>query len=214
MKDSNIYPIDEAIKTVRGEAKAKFDESIEVHVSLGIDPRKGDQQVRGTVILPHGTGKTNRIAAFVSEAGEKEAKEAGAEIVGGENLISEIKKTGKCDFEVAIAEPAMMPKLAVIAKILGPKGLMPSPKNETITTNIKKTIEDLRKGKVNFKNDDTANIHQLIGKVSWDSQQIKENLEAFLEALKKAKPKGSKGTFFKGLTLCSTMGRGRKISAV
>ena len=161
--------------------------------------------------MPHGTGKTIRIAAFVGGGKEKEAKEAGADIVGEQNLIDEIKKTSKLDFDVAVATPDMMPKLAVIAKILGPRGLMPSPKNETITTNLKKTIDALKKGKVNFRSDSTGNVHLLIGKTSFTEQQLTENFTAFLEALKKTKPASAKGVFIQGISLASSMGPGLKV---
>src|SRR3990172_4873110 len=148
------YSTEEAVDLVLKTSTTKFDGSVEVHFRLGIDPKKGDQMVRGTVALPHGTGKTKKVAAFVPANKEAEAKEAGAELVGGEELIAEIAKTGKIDFDIAVATPDMMPKLAKVAKILGPKGLMPSPKNETVTPNIKKAIDELRGGKVAFKNDD------------------------------------------------------------
>lgn len=208
---NKAYPITEAIKLVKETATTKFDGSVEVHLHLGLDSKKGEQQIRGTVTLPYGTGKTKKIAAFVSPDKEKEAKEAGANIVGGQDLINQIKTTGKVDFEIAVAIPAMMPKLAVIAKILGPKGLMPSPKNETITTNLKKTIEELKKGKVNFKNDDTGNVHQIIGKVSFTEQQLMENYQTFIEAAKKAKPPSVKGIYLQNISLSSTMGPGIKV---
>jgi large subunit ribosomal protein L1 len=182
-------------------------------VCLGIDPKKGDQQVRSTVTLPHGTGKTKKVAAFVSSPDqEKEAQKAGAELVGGEELIAEIAKTSKCDFDVAIAAPDMMPKMAKIAKILGPRGLMPSPKNETVTSNIGKTVEALKGGKVTFKNDDTANVHQVIGRASFSDEQLNQNFTAFMEALKRAKPPSSKGNYIKGVVIASTMGPGIKVS--
>lgn len=205
------YPIDEAIKLVKETTNTKFDGSIEIHAKLGIDPKKGDQQVRGTITLPHGIGRTKSIAAIVSAAKAKEAKEAGADLVGSEDLIDEIKKNGKIDAEIVIATPDMMPKLAVVAKILGPKGLMPSPKNETITTNLKKTIGELKKGKINFKNDDTGNVHQIIGKSSFEPKQLKENLVAFIETLKKAKPSGAKGIYIQNISIASSMGPGIKV---
>lgn len=207
------YPIVEAIKLIKKTSQTKFDGSVEIHVRLGIDPKKGEQQVRGAVTLPQGTGKTKKIAAFVPADKEKEAKEAGADTVGGEDLVADIKKTSKLDFEIALATPDMMPKLAVIAKILGPKGLMPSPKNETITTNLKKTIEELRKGKINFKNDDTGNIHQVIGKVSFDEKQLIENYTSIINALKKARPSSVKGIYIKNISISSSMSPGIKVEA-
>ncbi len=209
-----VYTIDEAIAWAKKLARAKFDESLEVHVRLGIDPRKGDQQVRGAVSLPHGTGKSVKIAAFVTPEKEKEAKEAGADLVGGEDLIEEIKKTTKTDFEVAIAEPAMMRFLAPIAKILGPRGLMPSPKNETVTNDPAQTIKELKKGKVSFKNDDTGNVHVAIGKLSFEDEKLKENFKALIDALKKAKPATSKGVYLRNVTISSTMGPGIKVSVI
>lgn len=205
------YSTTEAIKLVKETNLTKFDGSVEVHVRLGIDPKKSDQQVRGAVTLPHGTGKTKKIVAIVSPDKEKDAKEAGADIVGGEDLIADIKKTGKTDFDIILATPDMMPKLAAVAKILGPRGLMPSPKNDTITTNLKKTIEELKKGKINFKNDDTGNIHQVIGKVSFDQKQLLENYQTFVEAIKKAKPSSTKGNYLQNISLTSSMGPGVKV---
>ncbi|MFH1232614.1 MAG: 50S ribosomal protein L1 [Patescibacteria group bacterium] len=206
------YPIDEAIELIQKLSKTKFDSSVEVHFRLGIDNKKGEQQIRATVTLPHGTGKTIKIAAFVAPEHEKEAKEAGADYVGGDELIAEIKKTEKTDFQVAIAEPAIMRNLAQIAKILGTRGLMPSPKNDTITTNPAKTISELKKGKVSFKNDDTSNIHVAIGKISFDKQQLVENFQTLLQAIKKAKPTSSKGTYLKNISVSSSMGPGIKIA--
>ena len=212
VEKNKIYSIDEAIKLVKETSGVKFDASVEVHANLGIDPKKGEEQIRATVNMPHGTGKTKKIAAFVSPEKEKEAKDAGADMVCGEEEIKKIKDTGKFDFELAVTTPDMMPKLAAIAKVLGPKGLMPNPKTETVSPNLKKMIEELKKGKVTFKNDDTSNIHQSIGKVSFTEEQLKENLTAFIEALKKAKPATSKGTFIKNLVICSAMGPAIRIS--
>ena len=208
---NKAYELGEAVKLIKETATTKFDSSVEVHVKTGIDTGKSDQQIRGTITLPHGTGKTIRIAAFVTAGKEKEAKDAGADIVGEQNLIDEIKKTSKLEFDVAVATPDMMPKLAVIAKILGPRGLMPSPKNETITTNLKKTIDALKKGKVNFKSDSTGNVHLMIGKTSFTQAQLTENVTTFLEALKKTKPASAKGVFIQGIALASSMGPGVKV---
>jgi large subunit ribosomal protein L1 len=209
-----LYSPEEAMELVKKTATAKFDSSVEVHVRLGIDPKKSDQQVRSTVTLPHGIGKTKKVAVFVgSEAHEKEAKEAGADIVAGEELIAEIAKTGKYDFEIAVATPDMMPKLAKVARVLGPKGLMPSPKNETVTTNIRKTVDELKKGKVAFKSDDGGNVHQVIGKSSFDAKKLLENYTTFMEALRRSKPSSSKGTYMLGMTLTSTMGPAVNVSA-
>ena len=209
---NKTYSITEAIALCKESNKAKFDASVEAHFRLGIDPKKGDQQVRSAVSLPNGTGKTIKIAAFVSPEKEKAVKEAGADIVGGENLIEEIRKTEKTDFEIAIAEVDMMKNLAKIAKILGTRGLMPSPKNETVTNNPVKAVEELKKGKISFKNDDTGNVHAIIGKVSFEEKKLEENLNTLIDAIRKSKPASSKGVFIKNLSINSTMGSGIKIS--
>ncbi|MBI5728914.1 MAG: 50S ribosomal protein L1 [Candidatus Magasanikbacteria bacterium] len=209
---NKIYSLDEAVKLVKETSGVKFDASVEIHAHLGIDPKKGEQQIRATVTLPHGTGKTKTIAAFVSPEKEAEAKEAGADFIYGEEEIKKIKDTGKFDFEIAVTTPDMMPKLAAAAKVLGPKGMMPNPKTETVNPNLKKMIEELKKGKVTFKNDDTSNVHQIVGKVSFSEAQLKENIAAFIEALKKAKPGTAKGTYIKNLVICSTMGLAIHIS--
>ncbi len=212
VEKTKTYSLVEAMELVKKTNTTKFDSSIEVHLRLGIDPRKGDQQVRGAVSLPHGTGKTVRIAAFVSADNEAAVKAAGADLVGGDELIEEIRKTEKTDFQVAVAEPALMRNLAVIAKILGTRGLMPSPKNETVTTDPAKAVAELKKGKVSFKNDETANIHVAIGKVSFENEKLAENFQALVDAIKKSKPAASKGAYIKGATICSTMGPGIRVS--
>jgi large subunit ribosomal protein L1 len=206
------YSIEDAIELTKKLSKTKFDSSVEIHFRLGIDPKKGDQQVRTTVSLPHGTGKTVRIAAFVTDEKIKEVKEAGADIVGNEDLIAEIKKTEKTDFQVAVAEPALMKSLAQIAKILGTRGLMPSPKSETVSPNPAKTVAELKKGKVSFKNDDTGNIHVAIGKISFDNQKLIENFNMIVDSIKKAKPQKSKGVYIKNVSICSSMGPGIKVA--
>ncbi len=206
-----VYSPEEAAELVKKTSTTKFDASIEVHINLGIDVKKGDQQVRSTIIFPHSIGKSKKIIAFVPADKEKDAKEAGADIVGGEELISEIASTGKINFDVAVATPDMMPKLAKVAKILGPTGLMPNPKTDTVGANVKKLVEDLKKGKVAFKNDTTGNIHQTIGKASLGSKELVENLNVLMEAVKKNKPASAKGTYINSVTLASTMGPGVKV---
>jgi large subunit ribosomal protein L1 len=208
---SKAYPVAEAIELLKKASKTKFDSTIEAHFRLGIDPKKGDQQIRAAVSLPHGTGKTVKVAAFVSPAKEKEVKAAGADIVGGDEVIEEIKKTEKTDFDVAVAEPEMMKKLGVIAKILGTRGLMPSPKNETVTADPAKAVMELKKGKVSFKNDDTGNVHIPLGKISFASQQLVDNFQVLYDTVKKAKPAKSKGIYLKNCVISSTMGPGIKI---
>ena len=209
MKSNQLSMID-AIAEVKKSASAKFDESVEVHIRLNIDPRKSDQQTRGVAELPHGTGKKLRVAVFTNIR-KKEAEDAGADIVGDESLIDDIKKSGKIDADVVIATPDIMPKLARIAKILGPKGLMPNPKNQTITEKVSETIKSLKKGRAVFKNDDSGNIHQVIGKVSFEEKKLEENFKAFVDALNKARPEAVKGKFIKSIAVCSTMGKASKV---
>ena len=203
---AKLYSPTDAFELAKKTATVKFDASLEVHCKLGIDPAKSDQAVRATLTFPHGTGKIKRIAAFVDPANENAAQEAGADIVGGERLIDEIASSGKIDFEVAIATPSMMVKLAKVAKVLGPKGLMPNPKSETVTTDVKKTIAELKRGKMTFKNDDTGNVHIVLGKVSFETAKLVENFQAFIEALRRAKPASSKGIYLQSCTISSTMG--------
>jgi large subunit ribosomal protein L1 len=185
---------------------SKFDATVEVHLRLGIDPKKSDQQVRGTVSLPNGSGKTKKIIAFVSADKEKEAKEAGADEIGTEETLAEIAKTGKFEWDLAVATPDMMPKMAKVAKVLGPKGLMPNPKSETVGTNVTKMVSELKKGKVAFKSDDYGIVHTVIGKVSFDAKALAENYETLLEAVRKIKPSSSKGVYLKNVTVATTMG--------
>lgn len=209
IEKDKIYSLEEAVKFIKENKIAKFDESVEVHVKTNVDPKKGDQQVRSTVALPHGTGKTKRVAVITSTSVD-EAKAAGADIVGGEELIEKFAK--KIDFDVLVATPEMMPKLAKVAKILGPKGLMPNPKTETVTTKIKEAVEALKKGRAAFKNDDSANVHQAVGKLSFEDAKLIENIKAFIGAVEKAKPDAFKGKLISNITICSTMGKGVKIS--
>lgn len=209
---TKTYSLDEALALVKETSQVKFDAAVEVHVRVGIDIKKSDQQIRGTVALPHGTGKTKTVAAFVGSNDEKAAKEAGADFIYGEEEIKKIKDTGKIEFEVAVATPEMMPKLAVAAKVLGPKGLMPNPKTGTVGPDIKKLVEELKKGKVAFKNDDTGNMHVSIGRVSFEVAKLKENYLAFIDALKRGKPQGSKGTYLQAVYLTSTMGPSVKVA--
>lgn len=206
------YTADEAVKLLLETAVVKFDASVEAHANLGIDTKKSDQQIRATVILPHGTGKSKKIAAFITPEKEKEAKEAGADVIYTEEDLKKMKNGFKIEFDVAVTTPDMMPKMALVAKILGPKGLMPNPKTETVGPNLKKMIEELKKGKITFKNDDTGNVHQILGKISFGEQKLLENLNIFLTALKKAKPNSAKGVFIKNLVVCTTMGPAIKLS--
>lgn len=210
--DANkVYSPEEAIELAKKTANTKFVGSIEVHVKTLIDAKKTDQAIRGTVSLPNGTGKSKRVAAFVSETKEQEAKDAGAVLVGGEELIKKIKETEKTDFDVAIAEPALMPKLAQIAKILGTRGLMPNPKTGTVGPNIAQMVKEIAGGKVNFKNDDSGNIHQIIGKSNFDSKALLENLQVLFKAITQARPANVKGQLVASVYINSTMGPGIRV---
>lgn len=206
-----LYPLAEAVELAKQTSTTKFDGTIELHVNLGIDPKKGEQQIRATVVMPNASGKTKKVAAFVSAEKEKDAKEAGADVIGADELITQIATTGKFDFDVAVATPDMMAKMAKVAKILGPKGLMPNPKTETVGTNVKKMIEELKRGKVTIKNDATGNIHVAVGKASLDSAKIVENVTAIIETLRKVKPASAKGVYLKSVGLTSTMGPGVRL---
>lgn len=212
------YSLEDAITFLKENSVAKFDESVEVHMHLSVNPKKSDESVRATVVLPHGTGRVKKVAVVTSVADKaKEATSAGAVVVGGEEIIASIKE-GKLmpgsAFDIMLATPEMMPKLATIAKILGPKGLMPSPKNETVTAKIADGVEMLSKGKkASFKNDDSGNVHQVIGKLSFSAEQLSANFETFSDAVRKAKPESLKGKFVKSITLCSTMGPGVSVKA-
>jgi len=209
---TKVYSLEEAIKLVKETSNVKFDASVEVHIKLGIDTKKSEQQIRTTVSLPHGTGKTKKVAAFVNANDEKAAKEAGADFVYGEEDIKKIKDTGKVEFEIAVATPDMMPKLAVAAKVLGPKGLMPNPKTDTVGQDIKKMITELKKGKAAFKNDDAGIVHQIIGKVSFQDSQLIENFKELIDVLKKSKPSSAKGIYLKTVHITSSMGPGIKVA--
>ena len=208
---AKAYPIGEALELLKKFSSAKFDASVEAHFRLGIDASKGEQQIRAAVSLPHGTGKTVRVAAFIPSTLEKAVKEAGADLVGGDELIAEIKKTEKTDFQVAVATPEMMKNLGQIAKILGTRGLMPSPKNETVSADPVKTVTEIKRGKISFKNDDTGNIHLVIGKISFDKEKLAENYQVVLDLIKKVKPAKTKGVYIKNISLSSSMGPGIKV---
>lgn len=208
---SKLYDTTEALKLVKELAHAKFDETVEVHVKLGVDPRHADQQVRGTVALPHGTGKTRRVLVFAKGEKAKEAEAAGADYVGAEELVEKIQG-GWFEFDVAVATPDMMGLVGKLGKILGPRGLMPNPKSGTVTMDIARTINELKAGRIEYRVDKTAIVHVPIGKVSFDLEKLVENLNAFAEALIKAKPAAAKGQYIRSVTVCSTMGPGIKIS--
>lgn len=210
---SKSYDIKEAFELVCANKVAKFDESVEVHIRLNIDKKKGDQQVRGAVVLPHGTGKEKKIAV-ITTVSAAEASKAGADLVGGEEIILDIKSGAFFGggYHVLIATPEMMPKLAPVAKILGPKGLMPSPKSETVTTKVAETVQMLKGGKVGFKNDSTGIIHQMIGKMSFGPEKLAANFQSLADAVQKAKPASVKGKLINNVSVCSTMGPGVKVA--
>lgn len=205
------YPLAEAVALVKATSTVKFDASVELHMHLGIDPKRAEQIVRVSAVLPHGTGKKRVIAAFTTPAHEKEAKTAGADIVGGEELVKEIQKTGKCNFAIAVATPDFMKQLAPVARILGQKGLMPNPRNETVTTNLQKTISELQGGKLTLRSDDTGNIHALVGKVSLPEASLLANIETVVSAVKRARPTEQKGTYVRSVTITSAMGPGIRV---
>lgn len=205
------YVLDEALKLVKETSTVKFDASVEVHLRLGIDTKKAEQIVRSSVVMPQSVGKKRIIAAFVGQDKEQEATAAGADVVGGEELVKKVRETGKCDFDVAITTPDFMKNMAQIARILGPKGLMPNPKSETITTNLTKTIHELQQGKLTFRSDAQGNLHAAVGRVSMAEGDLKANVEAFLDAVKRAKPQDMKGTYIRSITLTSSMGPGIRV---
>ncbi len=211
VEKATAHSLEEGIELLKKTANTKFTGSVEVHVRTNIDAKKGDQVIRGSASLPHGTGKTKKIAAFVTEAKEKEAREAGAQMVGGEELVKQIKETSKTDFDVAVAEPAMMPKLAGIAKILGTRGLMPNPKTGTVSDNVAQMIKEISGGKINFKNDDSGIVHQIIGKTNFEAKQLTENFNVFYQALTQSKPSALKGTFIGSISINATMGPGIRV---
>lgn len=205
---TKTYSIAEATALAKATSKTKFDANIELHVRLGVDSKKGEQQVRASLTYPVSVGKARIIAAFVSADKEKDAKAAGADIIGGEELIKQIIQSKKTDFDVAVATPDMMKVLAPAARVLGPRGLMPSPKNGTVTPNIKQAIEEFKKGKIDFKNDGGGNVHLVIGKTSFDDQAVVDNFMVAIETIKKAKPSSSKGAYIKNISISSGMGPG------
>ena len=205
------YALPEAVDLVKKAASAKFDESVEMHFALTIDPKQADQQIRSTVVLPHGTGKTKIVAVVAKGEKIKEAQAAGADHYGDADLVEKIAK-GWLGFDVLVATPDAMKDMAKLGKTLGPKGLMPNPKTGTVTFDVARTVKEIKGGRVEFRADATGNVHVIVGKVSFEKKQLEENAQAFLEALWKAKPSGVKGVYMRRATLCSTMGPGVRIS--
>lgn len=212
MVDRNkLHNLDEAADAVKKAATAKFDESIELHIRLGIDAKQSDQQVRGTVALPHGTGKNRRVAVITKGEKVKDAETAGADLFDSQDIIASITK-GKFDFDVLVASPDVMKDIARLGRILGPRGLMPNPKSGTVTFDIAKAVKELKAGRVEFKNDDYGIIHLSIAKRSFDSAKIAENARVVLQTIVKMKPSSSKGTYVRSVTMSSTMGPGVPIA--
>ena len=209
---SQYYDVADAVGVIKKTANAKFDETVELHVRTGADGRHADQQIRGAVVLPHGTGKTVRILVFAKGPKEDEAKAAGADFVGGQELIPKIQNEGWLDFDVVVATPDMMGVVGRLGKVLGPKGLMPNPKSGTVTMDLTKAIADIKAGKVEYRLDKTNIIHCPVGKASFTEEQLRENLQALLDALNKARPSSLKGAYMKSAVLTSTMGPGVKLN--
>lgn len=210
--ESKLYDINEALDLIEKLPKAKFDESVELHVKLGVDSKQADQQVRGTVVLPNGTGKSKTVLVLAKSEKAEAAKAAGADYVGDDDMIAKIA-TGWLDFDAVVATPDMMPQLGRVAKILGPKGLMPNPKAGTVTVDTAKAVKDIKAGKVEYRLDKNNIIHASIGKVSFGAQKIKENYETLMDAIVKAKPAAAKGTYLKSVAISTTMGPGIKLVA-
>ena len=200
-----LYAPDEAVALVKKTAVAKFDETVELHVRLGVDPKYADQQVRGAMVLPHGTGKSKKVLAFAQGEKVKEAEDAGADFVGSDELVTKIQG-GWTDFDVAVATPDMMGVVGRLGKILGPRGLMPNPKLGTVTMDLKKAVSEAKAGKIEYRTDKSGNVHVPIGKVSFEEQKLQENYQALMDTLIKAKPAAAKGQYVRSITLVTTMG--------
>lgn len=212
--EARPYAIDEAVTLVQKIKFAKFDETVEVHMRLGVDPKHADQMVRGTVVLPHGLGRTKRVLVIASGDKLREAEAAGADIFGGEEMVTRIQSEGWTDFDAVIATPDMMRSVGRLGKILGPRGLMPNPKTGTVTTDVAKAVEETKAGKVEFRVDKTGVIHAPVGKVSFDNKKLLENTQTLISAVVKAKPTAAKGKYVRSATVCSTMGPGIALDVV
>jgi large subunit ribosomal protein L1 len=210
---AKTYELSEAVEMVKKLAPAKFDETVEVAVRLGVDPRHADQQVRGAVVLPHGTGKTRTVLVFAKGEKVKEAEIAGADYVGAEDMIAKIQG-GWMDFDVAVATPDMMGQVGKIGKILGPRGLMPNPKTGTVTFDVAQAVKEVKAGKISYRVDKAGNVHAPVGKVSFEDEKLIENVNTLVEALMKAKPPAAKGQYLRGVSLSSTMGPGVRVNAL
>lgn len=211
---TTLYDVKDALGLAVQTAKAKFDETVEVHIKLGVDGRHADQQVRGAIVLPHGTGKTKRVLVFAKGPKAAEAEAAGAEYVGAEELATKIQTENWFDFDVVVATPDMMGVVGRLGKILGPKGLMPNPKSGTVTMDVERALQEIKAGKVEYRLDKTNIIHTPIGKVSFGPEKLADNFNALLEAVVKAKPAAAKGQYLKSVTVASTMGPGVKVNPI
>lgn len=211
---TKLYDPEEAVALVKQTAKAKFDETVEISVRLGVDPRHADQQVRGAVVLPHGTGRTIRVLVIAKGEKAKEAEAAGADFVGAEEMIAKIQQENWFGFDVCVATPDMMGMVGRLGRVLGPKGLMPNPKSGTVSMDIAKAVRDIKAGKVEYRVDKTAIIHCPVGKASFEEAKLTENLRALMEAIIKAKPAAAKGTYIRSAVLSSTMGPGIKLNSL
>lgn len=211
---TKLYDADEAISLVKKSAVAKFDETVEAHIRLGVDGRHADQQVRGAVVLPHGTGKTVKVLVFAKGDKVAEAEAAGADFVGGDELIPKIQNEGWLDFDVVVATPDMMGVVGRLGRVLGPKGLMPNPKAGTVTMDVTKAVADIKAGKIEYRLDKSNIIHVPVGKASFTEEQLNDNFNTLMEAINKAKPASLKGQYLKSITLTSTMGPGVKLNTV
>ena len=212
IEKGKAYTKEEAIELVKKTSTSKFDGSVEVAINLNLDTKKTDQQLRGAIVLPNGTGKTKRVLVLTKNADQaKAAKDAGADFVGEADLVDKIQKENWLDFDIIIATPEMMPALGKLGKVLGPRGLMPNPKTGTVTTDVTKPIEDVKKGRIEYRTDSYGNVHAIIGKVSFDAAKLVENLQAFVTVIVKSKPQTAKGTYIKNISVSSTMGPGVKV---
>ena len=211
IEKGKLYSLEEAVKLVKETSVSTFDGTVEIAVRLNLDTKKNDQQLRSAIVLPHGTGKTKKVLVLAKGDAAKAATDAGADYVGDVDMITKIEKENWFDFDVIIATPEMMPMLGKLGKVLGPKGLMPNPKTGTVTMDTKKAVEDVKKGRVEYRTDSYANVHALVGKVSFDDEKLVDNVKAFMDVIIKSKPQAAKGIYLKGVSLASTMGPGIKV---
>lgn len=214
VEKNKLYSVEEAVGLAKKTARTKFDETVDLAVNLGVDPKQADQMVRGTVVLPHGTGKTVKVLVFAKGEKDKEAREAGADFVGAEDMADKIQKDGWTDFDVVVATPDIMGLVGRLGKVLGPRGLMPNPKTGTVTFDVAKAIREIRAGKVEYRVEKAGIVHVPVGKASFDEQKLIENTKAVLESILKAKPSSSKGKYLKAVTVSTTMGPGVKMDTL